>query len=678
MGHQGMTKTPPTFGRRGSSLLVRFGIVAFVAVVAIGVILGLTLQRTVRNRSITDAARTGEVAANIGVRPLLEMDDLTQSFVPLSAERLAELDQSLGQSLSPDGIVRVKVWNRQHWLVYSDNSALVARWFAGSDELERSFNGEITSEITDLTAPEEREEREFGELLAVYVPLRVGADGAFTSEADGEILGAFEIYLPFAPIAAQIRQDTIRLWWVLGGGLLILYLSLFQLVARASRRMREQQEQNIRQATTDDLTGLGNRELFLSHLDDVLTSRSDPQPVTMLLLDLDGFQNVNDALGHEWGDQVLQAVAERLRDRVRDSDVVARLGGDEFAIVVSNDEAVDVAALVERFLAALELPVVIDGLQLDVHCSVGVSQYPTHGATANALLQKADVAMYAAKKNQSVWALYEPDLDHFTAGALELVSEVRDGIADGQFSLAYQPQLAVDTGELLGFEGLVRWVHPERGRVFPDEFIGAVESLPICRELTDHLLGLAVAQLAEWQAMGLYCHISVNLSARDASDPKLPETIERLLTHHGVDVKWLEVELTESTLLANADQTRAVLGELRELGLEIAIDDYGTGYASLSYLASLPVTGLKVDQSFVMHMDTDPQAAAIVRHSIDLGHSLGMTVVAEGIETAEVAQLLSELGCDVAQGYAIARPMPAADVPAWVQKSKAWLEGVRT
>jgi len=657
---------------------MRFGIIAFVAVSGIGVILGLTLQATVRDRAIADAARTGEVAANIGVRPLLEVTDLTQSFVPLGDARLAALDQSLGQSLSPDGIVRVKVWNRQHWLVYSDNRALVARWFAGSDELEDSFNGEITSEITDLTAPEEREEREFGELLAVYVPLRVDTDGAFTSDVDGEILGAFEIYLPFAPIAADIRSDTIRLWWVLGGGLLALYLSLFQLVSRASKRIERQQVENIRQATQDGLTGLGNRELFLGHLEEVLASRVDDRPVTMLLLDLDGFQNVNDALGHEWGDHVLRAVADRLKQRVRDDDLVARLGGDEFAIVISNDEAVDVESLVHRFLSSLELPVVINGLQLDVHCSVGVSQYPTHGSTASALLQRADVAMYSAKNNQSVWAMYEPDLDHFSPEALELVSEVRDGIADGQFSLHYQPQLAIDTAELHGFEGLVRWVHPERGRVFPDQFIGAVESLPICRELTDHLLGLAVTQLAEWQAIGLECHISVNLSARDASDPQLPGTIEQLLAEHDIDVKWLHLELTESTLLANADQTRAVLGELRDLGLEIAIDDYGTGYASLSYLASLPVTGLKVDQSFVMHMDTDPQAAAIVRHSIDLGHSLGMTVVAEGIETAEVGHLLSEMGCDIAQGYAIARPMPAEDVPAWVAQSQQSLEGVRT
>lgn len=649
--------------RRPRSLIATFAVLSLVIVLATGVLVGLVLRHTIRERVITDAARTAEIAVGVGVIPVLEPEDLAQSFVPLSDERIEVIEGALGPSLSPNGIVRLKVWNLQHWLVYSDNPNLVGRWFAGTEPLEAAFAGEVSSDITDLSAPEEREERQFGELLSVYVPLRIDA-GEFTADPSGTVVGAFEIYLPYAPIAAQIREDTTRLLLALGVGLTVLYLALYRIVARASRTIRRQGAENLRRASEDELTGLVNRERFQQDLTDLIVERrSDGGCVDLLLFDVDGFQTINDTLGHDRGDIVLRHIADRLRTNVRSCDVVARLGGDEYGVIVDGHGPGDTStSMAERLLATLSEPVEIDGIQLDVRCSVGISRFPDDGDTASDLLRRADIAMYSAKRSHGVFAVFDPALDHFSADALALVGDVRNGIARGDFWLAFQPQVAIDSGELLGYEALVRWEHPERGLVPPDAFIPALEALPACRELTDHVISLAVRQLAAWREAGFEPTVAVNLSARDTSDHALPSHVAATLSAHQIGADRLHLELTESAALANPDATVRVLRELRALGCGVAIDDFGTGFASVSYLTSLPVTCLKIDRSFVDRILDDAQSEAVVRHSIELGHALGMTVVAEGIENEAVLAVLGTMGCDVAQGYFIDRPRPAVEI----------------
>lgn len=649
--------------RRPRSLIATFALLSLAIVLAIGVLVGLFLRHTVRERVITDAARTAEIAVGVGVIPVLEPDDLAQSFVPLSNERVAEIERALGPSLSPNGIVRLKVWNLEHWLVYSDNPKLVGRWFAGTEPLEAAFDGDVSSEITDLSAPEEREERQFGELLSVYVPLRVD-DGQFTADPSGDVVGAFEIYLPYEPIAAQIRQDTTQLFLALGAGLTVLYLALYRIVARASRTIREQGAENLRRASRDELTGLVNRERFQQDLADIIERRrSDGGSVDLLLFDVDGFQTINDTLGHDRGDVVLCRIADRLRANVRACDVVARLGGDEFGVIVDGHGPGEAStSMANRLLATLGKPVELDGIQLDVRCSVGISRFPHDGETPTGLLRRADIAMYAAKRNHRVLAVFEPGLDHFSADALALVGDVRNGIARGEFWLAYQPQIEVDGGELLGYEALIRWQHPERGFVPPDAFIPALEALPACRELTDHVISLAIRQMADWRASGFEPTVAINLSARDTVDTALITHVAATLAEHDIEPAQLHLELTEGAALANPIETARVLKELRDLGCEIAIDDFGTGFASVSYLMSLPVTCLKIDRSFVERILDDVRSEAVVRHSIELGHALGMTVVAEGVESDAVLGLLGVMGCDVAQGYLIDRPRPAGEI----------------
>ena len=647
------------------SLVGTFALLSLAIIIVIGVVVGLVLRETVRDRAIVDAARTAEVAAGVGVLPVLDPADLDRSFLPLDPDRLASIDRSLGATLSPNGIVRIKVWNRQHWLVYSDNPNLIGRWFAGSELLEASFDGDVTSEITDLTAPEEREERDFGELLSVYVPLRVDEVGNFTNLDSGEVVGAFEIYLPYAPIAAQINRDTARLGVALAGGLLLLYVVLYRIVARAARTIRRQGDENLRRATRDELTGLANRERFQQHLVEVIDRRSREEggTVSLLLFDIDGFQTINDTLGHDSGDEVIQQIAMRLSAAVRPVDVVARLGGDEFGVIVDGAEPGETHRTVaERLVRTLSEPVDVGGIALDVNCSVGVSRFPDDGATAADLLRHADIAMYSAKREQTVIEIFEPALDHFSADSLSLVGDVRASITDDDFWLAYQPQVAFDTGAVVGYEALVRWDHPQRGFVPAGRFIPVLETLPACRELTNHVLGLAVVQLAMWSAQGFRPSVAVNLSARDASDMQLPVFVAALLDEFEIDPHQLHLELTETTVLANPDRTRVVLERLRLLGCTLAIDDFGTGYASMSHLRTLPVTCLKIDRSFVEGVGNDQRSTALVQHSIDLGHALGMSVVAEGIETAEVYDRLQAMGCDLAQGYFISKPMPADEL----------------
>lgn len=653
------------------TLVTKFGLVSLIAVAAIGVLLGVVLQRSVRQRAIADAARTGEVAANVGVRPFLTVADLSNNFIPLDAERVVALDATLGTSLSPGGVVRLKVWNRQHWLVYSDNAALRGRWFAGSELLEQAFEGRLTSEITDLTAPEEREERDFGELLAVYVPLRAAASGEFSTDGSGEVVGAFEVYLPWSPIAADIHSDTRRLWLALALGLGVLYLSVFRLVAGASRRLRVQADENLFLASHDTLTGLFNRDAFVTQLGSGLSasashherSLSTASPFDVLLLfDLDGFQTVNDTLGHDRGDALLRIVGERFGGLVRAADVVARMGGDEFAVLLRHLPDQETATrLVARFLASLEQPIVLDGLSLEVRASVGAVMITDDTRPAERLLQQADIAMYAAKANQSVLEFFRPELDDFSSQALELASEVRAGIEGSHFVLYYQPKFDIATGVIVGAEALVRWLHPDRGFIAPGGFMPTVEQLPIGRDLTNFILDRAIEKLATWQQLERRLVVSVNLSARDVNDPDLPVLIAAMAEQHGADLSGLVVELTEGNALTNEARAIETLTRLRGLGCGVAVDDFGTGYASMSYLARLPATELKIDQSFVMKVLDDTQAANLVRHCVDIGHSLAMSVTAEGIETTAVLAALADLGCDTGQGYLVSRPLPDSD-----------------
>ena len=433
------------------------------------------------------------------------------------------------------------------------------------------------------------------------------------------------------------------------------------LTARDVTERLELQQRLTFQASHDALTGLPNRAALLAGGAELLSGSAR---LAVLLMDLDRFKEINDTLGHDYGDRLLAEVGPRLRPLVRDVDLVARLGGDEFAVLLPDATVDQARAAAERLRAALAVPFQVDGLALDVDVSIGVAVGAEDGTDVVALLRQADIAMYAAKERQSGVQVYDPHADDHDRGRLVLLSELRRGLAEGQLVLHYQPKVALATGAVVGVEALVRWQHPQRGLLAPAEFLAAVERTALIDALTDTVLDTALEQVRDWRTEGITVPVAVNLSARSLARADLPDRVLGRLRAHDVPAELLRLELTESALLAEPVRAREVLHRLHSAGVRLSIDDFGTGYSSMGHLKHLPVDELKVDRSYVAEMTTSAEDAALVRSVIDLGHELGLTVVAEGVEDAATARALADLRCDVGQGYLYGRPALAADLAA--------------
>lgn len=434
---------------------------------------------------------------------------------------------------------------------------------------------------------------------------------------------------------------------------------------KAENASRQAAETELRhQARHDALTGLLNRVALVEELEAAVATAACGGPATaVVLLDLDRFKEVNDTLGHLVGDALLQSVAARLTGELRADARLVRLGGDEFGVLLPGSDEAEAQRVAERLLHAVRRPFVVDGLTLEVDGSCGVAG---SGGSAADLLRQADVAMYAAKADNLGVVVYRPSLDAHTPEQLALYGELRRAIRDGELVIQYQPKVTLPTGRVLGVEALVRWQHPERGLISPGLFIPVAEQTGLIRPLTDLVLRQALADCRRWRDEGLDLTVAVNLSARSLFDSGLPERVGELLAHHGVPARCLELEITESAAMKDPGRALDVLHRLRDLGLHLSVDDYGTGHASLAYLTRLPVSTLKIDRSFVQTMELDPSDQTIVRSTIDLAHSLGLRAVAEGVETRAAWQELCRLGCDDAQGFWLARPGPADDVAASV------------
>jgi diguanylate cyclase (GGDEF)-like protein len=421
----------------------------------------------------------------------------------------------------------------------------------------------------------------------------------------------------------------------------------------------------------DALTGLPNRTLFNIGVDEAMSRRQPDTKLAVLLIDLDRFKEINDTLGHHYGDLLLREVGVRLSRLSAGELTLARLGGDEFAIVLEGlDDDNDAREAATHIRDLLECPFDLNGLDVDVGASIGLALCPDHGEDPVTLLQRADVAMYAAKKSAGV-EVYCSDRDHYSPRRLRMIGELRNAIESHELLLHYQPKVEIATGTVVGVEALLRWPRDDERFVPPDEFIPLAEHTGLIRPLTHYVLDCAIAQCREWIARGLSLQVSINVSARNLLDPELTTTVRHALAKHHVDASNLVVEITESCIMADPNQAIAVLGELVDLGVGVSVDDFGTGYSSLAYLKRLPVTELKIDKSFVQGMDRDPQDAAIVRTVLDLGANLGLTVTAEGIETAEVWNALHQLGCTLGQGYYFSKPLPADDLAKWLESTAA-------
>ena len=447
----------------------------------------------------------------------------------------------------------------------------------------------------------------------------------------------------------------------------------------ATEELAERERETEYQSLHDALTGLPNRTMFQQRLREAICdAEADGTSLAVMIMDLDDFKEINDTLGHHYGDLLLQEIGPRLSGVLRPGDLMARLGGDEFGVVLpqlSNDR-VEVR-VAERLMEEMEHPVVVEGVALDVSASIGIATFPVHSQDVETLLRRADVAMYAAKESGGGYEVYSPSLDKHSPSRLRLIGQVRPAIDNEEFMLHYQPKARLSDGRVAGVEALIRWQHPERGLVAPDEFIPLVERTVLLRPLTQYVLNEALRQWQIWSSAGMRLEVAVNLSPRSLLDPQLPDQVGQLLERWEVPPRFLTLELTESFVMSDSGRSLGVLAGLSEVGVMLSIDDFGTGYSSLGYLKRLPIGEIKIDRSFVMNMHENGNDAMIVRATVDLGRNLGLRVVAEGVETRAAWDQLEAWRCDVAQGYFLSRPIAAHEITRWMALREVDRDGTR-
>ncbi|HEX4009606.1 MAG TPA: EAL domain-containing protein, partial [Solirubrobacteraceae bacterium] len=444
---------------------------------------------------------------------------------------------------------------------------------------------------------------------------------------------------------------------------------IFQYLVGELLKSKRRSDTLQRIAITDELTGLANREYFRQVVDQrIADARAAETRFAVLLMDLDRFKEINDTLGHHYGDVLLRDLGPRLVESIGEGGLVARLGGDEFGILLpeDTDDPAVLEVVLTRLLSSVSEPFRVDELSLEVGASVGVARFPQDGQDSHALLRCADIAMYTAKEAQTDYKIYTAEQNQHSVQRLSVLSDIRHALAADEIVVHYQPIIDLDDLRVRGAEGLVRWQHPEHGLIPPGAFVQTIEQTGLIGPLTRHVLEHAIAECADWRRNGREMSVAVNLSVRNLLDADLPKEIERLLGIYGVPADSLQLEITESMIMSDPDRALATVSRLSDLGMRLSVDDFGTGYSSLANLRKMPIDELKIDRSFVSPMLRDESDLIIVRSTINLGHDLGLNVIAEGVEDGATLEQLAALGCDHAQGYHVSRPMPADAFTAWL------------
>jgi len=641
--------SPAPRTRSLARLFVTYAAITAVPVILLGVALGFSYRNDARQSGVAEGRSEAQVVAKTAVEPLLDGRPLSQGLSP--AERTA-MSRLVKRAVGDHDILRLRLQSVSGHVVYSDDGSGFTKEV--DDEAVGAAHGQITAKLTHLNADSDDVGLPLGpQAVEVYLPLTAGSPE--------HVVGVFEVYLPYAPIAEDVGAGLHTLYRDLALGLGALYIVLFLISVSVSRRLRQQVKENKFLAEHDPLTELPNRSLFHQRAQEAVVRavRGDSR-AAIAIVDLDRFKEVNDTLGHESGDQLLTLLAQRLADHTRPQDAVARLGGDEFGLILS--EVGDAEEVLRRLRDIIEREVEVSGLPLSVESSIGYVISPDDGIDVDDLLQHADVAMYVAKAQHVGVVRYDARHDHYDAVNLGLIAELRRAIDAGELVMHYQPKACLEDGRVEAVEALVRWQHPTLGLLYPDRFIPLCEQTDLIDRLTTHVLRTALTDVRDLGDVS----VSVNVSARTLGRGRFAEQVIAVLEELGVPPRRLIVEITETSLLTDPPRAAAVLAQLDAVGVRVSLDDFGIGQTSLGYLSSLPVHELKIDKSFVLDMLANPAHAAIVRSIVDLGHNLNLRVVGEGVETDAVFATLRDAGCDLAQGYLLARPMPVDQLRLWL------------
>ena len=636
----GASRTP--IASTGSRLFLIYAVASLVPVLLLGLALSRGYRHEALDRALAQGRAQAAVIEEMAIAPVLGRHDLGEGLK--KHERRSLLDATELASFS-GSVVRLRLRSFTGGIVFSDDGS-TARALPATDVAFRTAaaGGRHIAVVRDPTGTGAR-------VIRVLQPI--------VPNASGQATGVLEVYLPYKAIAAKVHAQLHRTYLRIAGALAVLYLVLALISWSITRRLRRHAAERERQALHDPLTGLPNREWFRARAERTLRGAEPGQPGAIVLADLDRFKEVNDTLGHHAGDELLRVVARRLRAALRTDDSVARLGGDEFGLILPNlADAPQALELLARVRGELSEEVMLDSLSVGIEASFGIAFYPEHGTTVEELLKRADAAMYQGKRGTAGVVIYESVEEPRAARSLVVQGELRHALERDELLLHYQPKIALDTGRPCGVEALLRWRHPERGLLGPGEFLPAVEHSGLIEPLTAWVLRRALEDRDRWLAAGVRWPVSVNVSTRNLESPDFTELVMALLADSGTAPDELCLEVTETSLAADAAVAARTIGALADSGVVLSIDDFGMGYSCLSQLRSLPVGEIKVDRTFVSGLDRRAEDRSIARSIIELGHGLGCTVTAEGVETAGAADWLRAAGCDAAQGFHYARPAP--------------------
>jgi len=650
--------------RRRHSLTGRlfavYAVVSALPVIALGFILAGSFRREALQRGLAEGRAEATLIASTAVRPLLNGRPLSDGLTAVETRRLQLLVRgSVGKT-----ILRLRLRNDSGNIVFSDDGA--GDFGPPDDEALEAAHGKVIAHLTRLNSDaldaEVSPDAPLGDLgprsIEIYVPLRGGHPS--------QILGVLELYLPYAPIDNEVSHLLGTLYRDLIIGLGGLYLILFAITASVSSRLRRESHRNAFLAGHDVLTGLPNRTAFQEQVTLAIDeARQRGSSAAVAVLDLDRFREINDALGYANGDTVLRTLADRLAAALGSDGFVARLGGDEYGVILPHGEGAE--PLLRTLRATLDREVSVAGVTLAAQTSIGYALAPADGDEPEELLQRADVAMYAAKDLHAGVMRYEPSLDRHDAAGLSLIAELHHAIDDDELVLHYQPQQELDGDQVVAVEALVRWRHPTHGLLFPDRFLPLAEQTDVIDHLTRWVLRRALRDVdGLGRATGTAPRVAVNVSARSVGGGTLADDVIAALRELSFDPDRLIIEVTETAILADPQRAAAELARLADAGVRVSLDDFGQGQTSLRHLSGLPLHELKIDREFVGDMDADGAHATIVRSMIELGHNLGLHVVAEGVESDDVREQLRQAGSDLIQGYLLSRPLPLEQITAWM------------